>query len=72
MQQVQHHTGDTEVVGGEALVPQGRPARVFPRNRLCAERDCETRLSIYNETQYCSLHGSESPRLRGAARPKKG
>ncbi len=24
--------------------------------RVCAEEGCETRLSVYNDTEHCSLH----------------
>ena len=36
--------------------PMSGPAvHRFPPNRVCA--DCATVLSIYNETEFCSLHG---------------
>jgi len=42
-----------------------RPPRKFPPGRLCAEANCETRLSIYNKGDYCSLHTQSVVRLRG-------
>jgi len=33
----------------------GPRVQSFPPNRVCAE--CATVLSIYNETEFCSLHG---------------
>lgn len=34
--------------------------------RVCHEDGCETRLSIYNEYEYCSLHQPMIiPRMRG-------
>ena len=38
------------------VVPMSGPrVQSFPPNRVCAE--CATVLSIYNETEFCSLHG---------------
>ncbi len=71
MSEVRDRTEDVEAIGGEVLVSQGHTVRVFPRNRMCAMNECRTRLSIYNETQYCSVHGSELP-ARGAGRRRKG
>ena len=42
-----------------------RPPRKFAPGRLCAEAGCGTRLSIYNKTEYCSLHARGVVRLRG-------
>jgi hypothetical protein len=43
--------------------------RHTPRNaggRVCEEPDCETRLSVYNEQDFCSLHAvMVVPRMRG-------
>jgi hypothetical protein len=53
-------------VGGTGLAGTGRPSRTFRNGRICAEHGCETKLSIYNDDEYCSLHVSPStPRLRG-------
>ena len=42
------------------------PPRRFASGRLCAEFGCETRLSIYNESDYCSLHHlGVKQRIRG-------
>ena len=46
----------TETVGGEVFNDHDRPPRRFAAGRKCAESDCETRLSVYNESDYCSLH----------------
>jgi hypothetical protein len=43
--------------------------RNLPRSsngRVCGEPDCNTRLSVYNEQEYCSLHAPMVvPRMRG-------
>ena len=53
-------------IGGTGLAGNGRPSRTFRRGRICAEAGCETKLSIYNDEEYCSVHVSPSaPRLRG-------
>jgi hypothetical protein len=43
----------------------GRRPRRFPTGRTCAASHCETRLSIYNESDYCSLHLQSVTRVRG-------
>ena len=53
-------------IGGTGLAGHGRPSRTFRNGRICAEPGCETKLSIYNDDEFCSLHVSPStPRLRG-------
>ena len=42
-----------------------RPPRRFPMGRICAASHCETRLSIYNASEYCSLHSLTVTRVRG-------
>ena len=46
----------SEVVGGEIYNNHDRPPRRFGTGRQCAGPDCETRLSVYNESDYCSIH----------------
>ena len=49
-----------------ALNDHDRPPRKFALGRLCAEPACATRLSVYNESDYCSLHRvAVTPRNRG-------
>jgi hypothetical protein len=52
-------------MGGTA--PGGdRPSRAFGSGRTCREPGCGTRLSIYNQGRYCSLHEPMVvPRTRG-------
>jgi len=53
-------------IGGTFFTGQGRPSRTFPRNRVCGADECETRLSIYNESDFCYLHSPQvAPRVRG-------
>ncbi len=53
-------------IGGSGFTGTGRPSRTFPRGRVCAEEECETRLSIYNDGRFCSRHAPQAaPRMRG-------
>lgn len=46
--------------GEEAPVVRARPGRI------CREEDCQTRLSIYNDGSFCSVHAPMvTPRTRG-------
>jgi len=56
----------TETVSGEVPSDHGRPPPRFAQGRVCADPECTTRLSVYNESQYCSLHmAGLAPRVRG-------
>jgi hypothetical protein len=53
-------------VSGMLFTGYGRPSRTFPKGRVCSEPGCKTKLSIYNESEYCYLHEPmTAPRLRG-------
>ena len=53
-------------IGATAFTGHGRPARTFERGRVCAETGCNTKLSIYNDSDHCCLHANGgAPRLRG-------
>jgi hypothetical protein len=53
-------------IGATAFTGTGRPSRTFPRGRVCAEEGCGTRLSIYNDSCFCSRHAPRAaPRMRG-------
>ena len=55
----------TESMSGEVFNDHDRPPRRFTTGRQCAEPDCATRLSVYNESDYCSLHRvGVKPRMR--------
>jgi hypothetical protein len=48
--------------------PQAMPRASHrnPQGRVCAEADCETKLSTYNRRDKCWLHAEmKVPRLRG-------
>ena len=53
-------------IGATTFTGHGRPSRTFARGRVCAEDECGTRLSIYNEGRFCSRHEPQAaPRMRG-------
>ena len=54
-----------ETIGGEVRNDHDRPPRKFAPGRECAEYECGTRLSIYNKSDYCSLHAVGVLRVRG-------
>lgn len=59
-------TDGSTSIGGSWFNGTGRPSRKFAEGRVCGEPGCETKLSIYNEGDFCYLHEPESvPRLRG-------
>lgn len=43
-------------VGRATRLETGRRPKVQERGRVCAEDSCETKLSIYNKSDRCSLH----------------
>ena len=56
----------TQTVGGEVYNDHDRPPRRFASGRVCAEHDCGVYVSIYNASEYCSLHEVKmAPRIRG-------
>ena len=62
--QVRTETGNAIKI--RSLDDHDRPPRRFANGRLCAESSCGTRLSIYNDSEYCSLHHQGvKPRIRG-------
>jgi hypothetical protein len=43
-------------------IPDGKHAtRAFGDGRVCAARDCQTKLSRYNPDDCCSIHHVEAP-----------
>jgi hypothetical protein len=53
-------------VQGERFTSVERHAPRSMTGRVCAEPECETRLSVYNDLQHCSLHAPMVvPRMRG-------
>jgi hypothetical protein len=52
-----HEQVQNEVsIGGVVFNSHDRPPPTFSSGRLCAQPECDTRLSIYNESEFCSLH----------------
>ena len=46
---------EATIVGHRFSSEEGSVAR-FPTGRVCAREDCRTRLSIYNDGQFCARH----------------
>lgn len=58
--------GGGSSIGGSWFKGCGRPSRTFPEGRVCSESGCETKLSIYNDGDFCYVHEPERvPRMRG-------
>jgi hypothetical protein len=53
-----------ETIGGVVTNDHDRSPRRFAPGRECAEYGCGTRLSIYNQDDYCSLHAKDAVRFR--------
>jgi hypothetical protein len=48
-----------------------RPNRTYGRGRVCAHPECETRVSVYNKSEYCWSHAPQRfPLVRGERRRK--
>jgi hypothetical protein len=57
---------EERALSGDRIIGASTQSRQFARGRICAEDDCTTRLSIYNESEHCSLHHrAVTPRIRG-------
>jgi hypothetical protein len=52
-------------------VSQGDRVRSYQSGRVCADPGCDTILSIYNPSKYCSMHAqlAAGGRRRGSPRP---
>lgn len=37
----------------------GKNSKTYEKNRICAQSDCQTKLSIYNATSVCFVHSLE-------------
>ena len=43
-----------------------RPSRAYEQGRVCEQRECATKLSIYNRREHCHVHAPvRFPRVRG-------
>jgi len=57
---------EERALSGERVISASSQSRTYPYGRTCSEDGCRTRLSIYNESEYCSLHHrAVTPRTRG-------
>jgi hypothetical protein len=57
---------DDRGVSGERVTSADVPSRRWRAGRVCQEKGCSTRLSIYNDADRCSLHAPMAvPRTRG-------
>lgn len=46
------------------------PSRRYREGRVCADKGCETKLSVYNRREQCFLHAPvRYPRVRGRVVP---
>ncbi len=56
----------SESISGERFTSTDQTSSRYTPGRVCAEKCCETKLSIYNDGEHCSLHQPmETPRMRG-------
>ncbi len=57
---------DHEAVSGSPITSEEGSAERFGAGRVCRDETCETRLSIYNDGAFCSVHAPMvTPRTRG-------
>lgn len=60
----------SENVKGQTIKGVTRPSRDFGGGRVCASKDCDTKLSRYNRREYCFAHAPvRYPRVRGRILP---
>jgi hypothetical protein len=58
--------GNEQPIRGSRAQALPRASRTYPRDRVCAEPGCPTRLSTYNRRDKCWVHAEmKIPRLRG-------
>ena len=56
----------TDTVRGAAIKGMSRPSKRFANGRVCAKKNCDTKLSQYNKAEYCHAHAPvKFPRVRG-------
>ncbi len=56
---------------GHRLRGGTRPSKQFTEGRVCAERGCDTKISIYNRREFCHVHAPvKFPRVRGRILPE--
>jgi hypothetical protein len=63
---MQRHSQTRSTIDVEVFNNHDQPPRRFAPGRVCAELDCGVYVSIYNGSEYCSLHEvKRAPHLRG-------
>jgi hypothetical protein len=61
----------SEILKGKTIKGVTRPSREFGEGRVCASKDCDTKLSKYNRREYCFAHAPvRYPRVRGRILPE--
>ena len=51
-----HTQTDNSIIDGGSFNSHDRPPRRFAPGRACGAYGCRTRLSVYNDSQFCALH----------------
>ena len=46
----------SETLKGKAIKGITRASRRYQEGRVCADPECETKLSMYNKREYCNVH----------------
>lgn len=59
----------SEALSGQFLGQEPAPSRAFGAGRVCSEKGCSTKLSIYNPSDVCAHHPKSVVRLRPRPRP---
>jgi hypothetical protein len=60
------HTSGGSALGGRRITSEQRSGQLADAGRICGEAGCDTRLSVYNDLDFCSLHQPMIvPRMRG-------
>jgi len=63
---LQEHSQTTSTIEVGMFNDHDRPPRRFAPGRVCGDDRCVTRLSIYNDGYFCTLHApAVAPRMRG-------
>ncbi|HDH03684.1 MAG TPA: hypothetical protein ENH15_05510 [Actinobacteria bacterium] len=61
----------SDTMKGQRLRGGVRPSRRYSEGRVCEERDCTTKISMYNRREFCHAHAPvRFPRVRGRILPE--
>jgi hypothetical protein len=62
---------DSQMIRGSRPKELPRPNRTYGDGRVCAEEGCDTRISVYNRSNYCWVHAPvRFPIVRGQRKRK--